>query len=326
MRAPSHLARPVLDFARTDFPRLHAGMSVDEALGVIRDQGVGERLIYFYVVDADERLAGVLPTRRLLGAQPDATLGDLMIRRVVALPAAATLLDACDLFVLHKFFALPVIDADRRVVGVIDVGVLTEEMLEFDQDAPSDTVFELLGFHVEQTRGATAWTAFRVRFPWLLATIASGTCAALLAGAFEATLTRVIALALFVPLVLALAEAVSIQSMTITIQTLRGSRPTLRWLIGAARRELLPGVLIGLASGLTVAAIAWLWRGQQDVALVVGASICGGIVIACGSGVGVPAALHALKLDPKIAAGPITLALADLLTLLLYFSLAAWLL
>lgn len=313
--------RPVTEFARTDFPKLDSGMSVEQALTIIREHGVGERLIYFYVVDTDGKLAGVLPTRRLLTSPVQAKLDEIMIRRVVALPQTATLLDACDIFVLYKFYALPVVDGNRRILGVVDANVVTEELLDVTEK-PDDTFFESLGFHLDQVRGASPWKAFRLRFPWLLTTIGSGTLAAMLAGAFEETLARAIVLSFFLALVLALAESVSIQSMTLTLQALRSAKPTWRWFIENARREIGTGVLIGIASGLLVFLIAWIWRGHFLSAGVIGGTIAGSLVIACSAGMAVPSTLHALKLDPKIAAGPTTLALTDLATLLLYFSLA----
>jgi magnesium transporter len=300
---------------------LDSGMSVGQALSVIREHGVGERLIYFYVVDADEKLAGVLPTRRLLTSRLEARLEEIMLRRVFALPQSATLLDACDIFVLHKFYALPIVDSNRRIVGVVDANVVTDELLDVTEKA-DDTFFESLGFHLDQARGASPWKAFRLRFPWLLTTIGSGTCAAVLAGAFEETLARALVLSFFLALVLALAESVSIQSMTLTLQALRSMRPTWKWFLENGRREIGTGVLIGIASGLLVFLIAWIWRGQPTPAGVIGGTVAGSLVIACSAGFAVPSVLHALKLDPKIAAGPITLALTDLATLLLYFSLA----
>jgi magnesium transporter len=319
--------RSVLEFVRDNFLKLRADMTVESALQAIRAHGIGEQIVYFYAVDDDDRLVGVLPTRRLLGAAAEAKLRELINRRVVALPETATLLDACDFFVLHRLYAFPVLDGQRRILGIIDVQAFTEELLDLEAGPEADdTVFETLGFHAEQIRGASAWKAFRVRFPWLLATIASGTGAALLAGAFEATLTRAIVVSFFLALVLALAEAVSIQSMTLTLQALRTMKPTWRWFSGKIRRECGTGALIGLAAGTLVLAIAWLWRRHLPAATVIGGTIAGSLLMSGLVGLSVPSALHALKLDPKIAAGPITLALADLLTLLLYFSLASWLL
>ena len=170
-----HFQNPVVDYARTDFPLLREDMTAEGALALIREHGIGERIIYFYVTDGDDRLTGVLPTRRLLTAALDARLGDIMVRRVVTIPKTATLLDACDLFVMHKFFALPVVDEKRRVIGTVDLSVFTQEMLDLSEPDKTDDVFEALGFRLSELRDASPFRAFRVRFPWLLATIASGT-------------------------------------------------------------------------------------------------------------------------------------------------------
>jgi Mg/Co/Ni transporter MgtE (contains CBS domain) len=82
-------------------------MSVGEALERIRREGVGERVIYFYAIDEEKRLVGVVPTRRLLTAPLETALREVMVRRVVAVPAKATVLDACEFFVLYKFLAFP---------------------------------------------------------------------------------------------------------------------------------------------------------------------------------------------------------------------------
>jgi magnesium transporter len=325
---PLHLQQPVLNVARRDFNTLRKEWTVAQALDAIRRQGVGEKIIYFYVVDEAQRLLGVVPTRRLLTAPLDQGLAEVMIARVVAIPNTASVLEACEFFILYKFLALPVIDADRRVVGVVDVSVFAQEVFDIAEREQMDEVFESLGFRISQVREASAWRAFRFRFPWLLTTIGSGILCALLASAFEVTLARSIVLAFFLALVLGLGESVSIQSMTVTIQALRATRPTLSWYFAAFRREAKAALLMGTASGLIVGLIVWLWRGTGTgmAAVVIGASILFSLCSACLLGLTVPALLHALRLDPKIAAGPVTLALTDIYTLLFYFTLATVLL
>jgi magnesium transporter len=319
---------PIRAHARKDFPLLQANMTVEQALERIRREGIGERVIYFFAVDAERRLVGVLPTRRLLTAALDTLLSDIMVRRVVAIPASASVLDACEFFVLYKFFAFPVVDEQRRVVGVVDVSLFAEEMLEAGERedrqraAPvvSSEIFEALGFRLEQIRGASPWQVFRYRFPWLLATVAGGTMCALLAGAFEATLAHSLVIALFLTMVLGLNESVSMQSMSVTIQTLRSAPVTWRWFATAFWREVPTAMLLGLSCGILVAATVWMWRRDPLGAAVIGGSIALSLVTACLFGLGVPSLLHKLKLDPKIAAGPITLALADFVALAIYFT------
>src|SRR5438128_1906226 len=162
---------PVINHARKDFPLLDSSMSVADALERIRHQGVGERVIYFFATDAEGRLVGVLPTRRLLIAPLETRLEEIMVRRVIAIPANATVLEACEFFVLYKFFAFPVVDSERRVVGMVDVTLFTEELMGTEPEpAPvpgrSDDLFEALGFHLGQVRDASPWRGFRYRFPW----------------------------------------------------------------------------------------------------------------------------------------------------------------
>lgn len=320
---------PVIEHARKDFPLLDADMSVGKALERIRREGVGERVIYFFAVDSNKRLVGVLPTRRLLTSPLEAKLSDIMVRRVVAIPATATVLDACEFFVLYKFFAFPVVDEQRRVVGLIDVSLFAEEMLgEREEQAkpPSpvrDDIFEVLGFHLEQIRGASSWRVFRFRFPWLLVTVTGGTVCAILAGFFEATLARSLVLAFFLTMVLGLNESVSAQSMSVTIQMLRSAPVTWMWFRTALRREFVTAFLIGLGCGLVVSVIVILWRHDLRAAFAIGGSIALSLITASLFGLGVPSLLHRLNLDPKIAAGPITLALADVFALVIYFTTAS---
>jgi magnesium transporter len=320
-----HLNEPVLKFVRKDFPLLKQHSTVSEALEVIRQKGVGERIVYFYVVDETERLAGVLPTRRLLTAALDQRLEEVMIRRVIAIPQSATLLEACELFVMHKFLAFPIVDSDRRILGVVDVNLFTEEVMDFEQPSETD-VFEAIGFNISQVRDASPLKAVRYRLPWLLATITSGTFCALLAGAFADTLARRLVLAFFLTLVLGLSESVAVQSMTVTIQALRAMRPTLRWYATAVRKELTTALLLGLSCGAIVAMVVWGWHRTGLAAAAIGLSIACSLVTSCLLGLSMPSLLHALRLDPKVAAGPITLALTDISALLFYFKIGATLL
>jgi magnesium transporter len=322
--AVEHLNEAVLLFARQDFAALRRDDTIEQALATIRSHGVGERVVYFYVVDEAGRLCGVLPTRRLLASPLDRKLAEVMVAKVIAIPCTATVMEACEYFALHKFFAFPLVDPDQRIVGVVDVGLFTDEVFDIAERAQMDDVFEAIGFRVSQVRDASPWRAFRFRFPWLVTTIVSGTFCAFLAGAYELTLAKSLVLAFFLTMILGLGESVSIQSMTMAIQALHATKPTLRWYWKAARREAVTALLLGATCGTAVALIVCIWRGPGPAAFVIGAAIFLTLGVSCLAGLTVPTALHALKLDPKIAAGPVTLALADIFTLVCYFNLAKY--
>lgn len=322
VQTQQYLAQNVFAHARRDFVTLSEELSVSEAIDIIRQAAIDNPIQYYYVVDSEHRLLGVLPLRRLITTPVDRKLRDVMTKRVVSIPWSATVMDACEFFVMHKLLALPVVDSHRAVIGVVDVSQFTTELVDLSGETRPDDVFEAIGVRVSQVRGASPLKAFRFRFPWLMTTITSGVGCAVLTSVFEQTLAKSLVLAFFLAMVLGLAESVGIQSMTVTIQSLRSTKPTRRWYARALRKELLTALMLGLACGLVVALVVWGWRGNLPAALVIGGGISIALVGACFFGLSVPTLLHAAKLDPKIAAGPITLALTDIYTLTFYFGLA----
>ncbi len=323
---------PVVRHLRRDFVRLRTDQTVGEALAAMRAHPPEGRVIYFYVVDADDRLQGVVPTRRLLLSPLDKPLADIMVRRVIALPIDATVLDACDFFILHRFLAFPVVDGERRIVGVIDVDLYTERLgmaeegRNQEENGRADDLFQLIGVHVSHARQTSPVAAYRSRLPWLICNVVGGIMAAILSWCFEVELRRVLALALFIPVVLALAESVSTQSVNLALQALHGKTATWLTLLPKLRRELLTGLLLGGTCGLLVAAVAWLWLGRLEVVIPLLGGIAGGVAGAAVLGLAMPNLLRLLTLDPQVAAGPLALAFSDVLTLLIYFGLARWLL
>lgn len=320
--SPVELQDPVTRHMRRDFVQLRLDQTVGEALEDIRRRQPEGRIIYFYVADGEGRLQGVVPARRLLLGRREAPLGELMVRPVIAIPRSATVLDACEFFTLHRLLAFPVVDDERRVIGLVDVDLYTREMSDIERREGHDDLFQLIGVHLTEAQQGRPVLAFARRFPWLLANVGGGVAAAFLAGQFEAELQRVVALALFIPVVLALAESVSIQSVSLALQALHGGRPGLAAIGGRLARELATGAMLGGACAALVGAVALAWVGQGGVALCVAGGVAGGVTAAAGLGVAIPNLLRALRRDPQVAAGPIALAATDLVTLLLYFSLA----
>ncbi len=322
-----HFEKKAVEYATTNFVQLRDDMPAEQALTLIRNRPRGSQaLIYFYVVDENQKLIGVLQTRALLTAQPDEILRTIMIPRVIAIPETATVLEACEFFVLYKFLAFPVVDPARRIRGVVDINLFHEEVFGFKDSEDTDDVFQAIGFHIEQVRNASPLRALRYRLPWLLVTILAGTICAFVARAHEHTIAQSVVVALFLTLVLALGESVTVQSMTLVLEALHAREPNRQWFFSAARRELMTALPLAASCGVVVFLVVWLVGRIPWPAFVISASVSMSVIVACLLGLCIPTLLHAAKLDPKIAAGPITLALTDVATLLVYFSLAsAWL-
>src|SRR5262245_14216356 len=160
----TQLSDPVTERMHQDFTRLRAGLSVGEALDWLRLHPPAGRVIYFYVVDDQGRLLGVVPTRRLLLSPPQAALTEIMIRDLIVVPAEATVLDACEFFIQHRLLAFPVVDGDRRVLGVIDVDLYTDALAQMDAGTPVGRLVAPLAqfFRIEASGGVVLLAATAV--------------------------------------------------------------------------------------------------------------------------------------------------------------------
>jgi magnesium transporter len=314
-----NLHDPLLPYVTTDIATLTTEQTIAEAQATLRLR-TADRIGYFYVVDGQRRLVGIAGARDLLMAEPGARVADVMKTDVVAIPSWATVLVACEYFINRRLLAFPVVDEAGRLAGTVDVELFTDEMIRISRQS-FDDIFQLIGIHASYDRNA--WGSFLDRFPWLLCNIAGGLIAAALTNHFGWLFEIALLLAAFIPVVLALSESISIQSVTLTIQSLHSGRFNKQLFLHSVRREAATALLLGLACGGVLAAVAWGWKGDAPVAVAIGGAVSAAMVTSALFGVVLPHALHALRANPRIAAGPIVLASADTATLLFYFWLAA---
>jgi NhaA family Na+:H+ antiporter len=159
----ARLSDPVTRRMHQDFTCLSAGKSVGEALDWLRQNPPPGRVIYFYVVDEEGRLQGVVPTRRLLLSPLQTALTEIMVRKMVVVPAWATVLEACEFFIQHRFLAFPVVDKENRVLGVVDIDLYTAELSQLERATPVGRLVAPLArfFQIEASGGVVllAFTA-----------------------------------------------------------------------------------------------------------------------------------------------------------------------
>jgi magnesium transporter len=310
----------ILWHVKKDFTSLQQDWTVAQTLDHLRVKPPEGRIIYFYVINPEEKLVGVVPVRRLLLSAPDATLKSIMIKGVIAIPQAATVLDACEFFSLHRLLAFPVVDEQRRIQGVVDVELYTEELAD-DPHENTDVVFQLIGVHLSN-KPRTAWRGFIERFPWLICNIVGGILAAFISGIYEEELATAVTLSLFIPVVLTLAESVAIQSVTLALQGLGQREVKWKRLAKDLRLEFMTGLMLGLACATVVGIVELIWKGEVTIFFCLMGGIGGGVAMAAVIGVLMPNLLHLTKRDPQVAAGPIALTITDVTTLLVYFNLA----
>ncbi len=316
---------PVLEHMRKDFVQLYEDLTVGQALDSILEMQPAGRIIYFYVTDREGRLQGVVPTRRLLLSPRHVQLRELMVKPVIAIPSTATLLDACEFFVLHKLLAFPVVDEQRRILGLVDVELYAQELSDLDRQEADTDLFQLIGVYAADARPRSMFTTFRRRFPWLVATLTGGILAAVIVNAFSAVATQAI-VAVFIPLVLALSGSVTSQSVSLAVQSIRGQSPPRFRLLPRIRLELATGALLGTGCGVLAGLAVYIWLGNVLAVFLLLVSIIAAVASAAAIGLTMPHVLYTINRNPQVAAGPVALATSDAVTLLVYFNLARWLL
>jgi magnesium transporter len=316
---PEHFHDPVLPYVRPPVIVLRPDETLAEVLAHIRALPSLDSIHYFYVVNAKNRLIGVVPLRRLLTGSSERTVKEVMETKVEAIPDFATVLVASEFFVDKDLLAFPVVDSKNRLLGVVDIMLFNQEVLTRARQAYDD-IFQLIGVRATATV-ASPWTALRSRFPWLVCNIAGGLLAAAIASQFQPLLAAVVVLALFIPIVTALSESVSMQAVTLTINGLTDGPIQFGRMASTLMKELRTAVLLGVVCGGLTGLVVWAWLGDLYVAIVTGGSIVVSMIVSCLIGVVVPTVLRSMRADPKIAAGPVVLASVDIVTLLCYFGL-----
>ncbi|SYZ74581.1 CBS domain containing protein [Candidatus Zixiibacteriota bacterium] len=320
------ITKQVGEYGQKRLTTLQKDQSVGDALTYLRGRELAEKIVYFYVVDDSQKLVGVVPVRRLLMSRPERKISEIMVTRVIAVPHTATLLEASEIFHEHKLMALPIIDDDGKLIAVLDITIFSRETSRPEYRQEMENIFQMVGIHLTLGRNLSPLSGFGVRFPWLLSNIIGGLICAFIASRYESLISMVTILALFIPVVLSLSESVSMQSMTVALQTMPSSRMSMRLLWRFIRREFFPAALLGLGSGGLVGLIAYLWKRQGEVSITIGASIALAIMVACLLGIIIPGVVRIFRVDPKIASGPIVLALADIATMIFFFALSGWML
>jgi len=306
-------------------PLLKVEQTVEDALEQLRNTRELGRVVYFYVVDDDRRLVGVVPSRRLLLATPRTRVREIMSGHIVSIPSRSTVLEACEFFTFHKLLAFPVVDESGKVLGAVDVDLYTNEILEIDRRQDSEDLFQLIGVHLSEAAQKSPRLAFTSRFPWLICNLVGGMLSAFIADAYDDVATLAV-VAPFIALVTALAESVSIQSVSLALQALHAQPATWGTFSKKAAFEVVVGSLLGVACGAAVGLIAYVWKGSAAVAFSLLLGIFGGVAASAVVGLSVPFVLRLIRRDLQLASGPIALALSDVVTLLFYFNLGRWVL
>lgn len=303
-----------------EFVRLSVESTAKEVIEELRESAPdAETIYYLYVVDKDQRLAGVVSLRDLIISVPEMTVDEIMSTQVVSVNENEDQEDVARLIQEYDFLAVPVVTPDKRLVGIITVDdvmdVLEEEITEdFGEFTASRGATDL---------SLTAFTAAKKRAPWLILLMFFGLITANIIGQFEQTLEQVVLLAAFMPMLMGTAGNTGTQSLAVAVRAIATGSFERGGVMKTVKRELGTGVMLGITCMIVLMGIISLfYKGNFLLAFIVGISLFFALSVAAVIGATVPIIINKLKIDPAVASGPFITTMNDIVSLLIYFTVA----
>jgi len=278
---------------------------------------------YAYVVDKSKRIVGVLRMRDLLLSNSETGVSELMIHNPLFVPHSMEQSILASMFKEKQLVGLPVVDENETLLGV----VLRSSVREATAEAVAEDFLKVSGLGgKEELRSMPLQLRSRRRLSWLSINILLNVLAASVIAFFQDTLAQVIALAVFLPIISDMSGCSGSQAVAVSIRelTLGLVRPT--ELLRVFLKEIAVGIVNGIALGMLIALVAFLWKGNPWLGLVVGGALMLNTIVAVCLGGLIPLILKRLDLDPALASGPILTTVTDMCGFFLALSLATILL
>jgi magnesium transporter len=282
---------------------LHEELTVGEAIQTIQTAKDLEMVFYLYVVDERNHLVGVVSLRQLLMVAPTSPLSKVMTADVITVTTDTDQEEVANQVALYDLLAIPVVDDTNKLVGTITV----DDVIDVIKDEATEDIFYLAGVEADDHMHTPALTSVKKRLPWLMVNLATALLAATVVALYEPTIARFSFLAVFLPVV-ALGE-VSWESGK-----------------GILLKEIKVGINNGIATGIIAGTVAYLWKGNYMLGLVLGGAMTINIVVAGVVGTLVPLILKKLNVDPAIASSIFVTTFTDAVGFLSFLGLASVLL
>ena len=276
---------------------LSEDLTVGEGISQIQSSRDVEMVFYLYIVDARRHLVGVTSLRRLLLVSPETPLKRIMTPDVISVRVDTDQEEAARLVASYNLLAIPVVDEENKLVGVITV----DDVIDVIKDEATEDIYRLAGVTSDERVFTPPGESLTKRLPWLAVNLVTAFIAASVVSLFEHTIDQVVALAVFMPIVAGMGGNAGMQTLTVIVRGI--ALGELSW--GNTRKALFKEALVGLGNGLVLgtlgALIVWLMKGNPVLGGVLGLAMVINMFIAATAGTVIPLGLRAMKVDPALA-------------------------
>ena len=309
----------------TDVFTLYQNTTCGDALKTLQDQQEAEMVFYLYITDEDDSLVGVASLRALATTPSNTLLKDIMEKRVHSVRPETDQEDVAQIVAQYNYLAVPVIDGDGRLLGIVTV----DDVVDVIREEATEDFLQMAGAGKDrEILLKSSWENAKVRLPWLFASWIGGVMAAYIIGKYENMLESMIALAAFIPIIIGMGGNIGTQSSTIIVRGMATGRIEIGNEFKVLLKELRVGLILGVLYGIMLGIFAnFKFLGSDPMlGVVVGLSICSSMLLATAVGTFTPLILRKLDIDPAVATGPFVTTSIDILGVLLYFMIAGLLL
>jgi magnesium transporter len=300
------------------FVAVPEGATVAEAIEHIRKAASGDAPFYLYVVDAHAHLVGLVPLHRLLAADPTTPIAAIRDEDVESVSVDTDQEEVANLVRRYNVLEVPVTDGNRRLLGTIGV----EDVIDVIQEEATEDIQRLGGAGGDETIFDPPRRVFSTRLVWRVVNLATAVLAASVIGLFESSIRELATLAVFMPIVASMGGIGTTQTATVVIRGIALGDLTSGVLRRVLWKELWLGFTTGVANGLLIATVAYLWKQQLLLALILGVALLFNMLVAAVVGTLVPAALRVLHIDPAIASSVIITTFTDVFGFFSFLGLA----
>jgi len=290
------------------YPKMFRAGAVLNDLAQREDEYELNHVMYIYVTDRDRKLLGIARIRDIIFASPEVRLVDI-VRDAVSVRDTTPLAELEDFFDEHNMTAVPVVDEQNRLLGVVRRRAVYDEVAA---RAEADHLKSQGIVGGEELRSMPTIVRSRRRLSWLSVNILLNILAASVIAIFQDVLSAVVVLAVFLPIISDMSGCSGNQAVAVSMRELSLGVIKPADLFYVWRKEAIIGVINGITLGVLIASVGWIWQGNGWIGLVVGFALAINTVVAVSIGGTVPVVLKALKIDPAVASGPILTTITDM--------------
>jgi magnesium transporter len=303
-----------------DVVALQRRWTVEEAINFLRNEAPDDNHpFYLYVVDDDGRLAGNVSLRSLVTAAPETPIAAITSEDVLSVRTMEDQEAAAERMRHYNLLALPVVDADNRLRGVITA----DDVLDVQVEEATEDIYRLAGLPEEERIFRPIREAAPPRLAWLMLNLITAFLAAATVSLFEGTIEEVAALAVFMPMVAGMGGNAGIQTITLVVRSIALGEVEVRDAWRVLQHEAIIALIKGAVIGCIVGVLAYVWMGNAWLGLIVGFAMLANIANATLVGVLVPLMLRRFHLDPALASGVIVTTFSDVVGFLVFLGLGA---